>query len=320
MKRNWQLSIFILLAFLLVACSGGSKEDDKNLEMESTIQAQQATIIAMTNPQGAQPQPTQSSSNATIQAQQATIDALQAQPGFQATATQGAPMVEPGGAENIFQTKFDLDEGYFTLVDPKKSVIENNALFMGKFEMCADFALELDRPQGCLAICKTCGTVSDYDVRFEETYVEGLVDRYTGFALRFNDNDGNNMIDRGDYFLGFIYDYYPGHYWGLWELVPSDFPVWKLLLKGEPNLRGKSTKPVMIRIVSWHDGQRIIVFMNDVPMVRIQNEDPEKLQGIPYLKDMPDSGLIGFWVAQHDVRIKYDNFTFSNKPEEPADW
>jgi hypothetical protein len=300
MKKKTRNVFFVLVMLLMISCAvggGGTATPD----LQATNQAQQATIVALQNQPATQPPMIQPTATLFVQPTQETTP-------------------EEVGAKEAFElnTDFGTDAGYFSLLDGMK--IENGSLFMGKFEKCADFSLELDQPQGCLAICKTCGEVSDYDIRFEITYDSGRTDQPVGFALRFVDKNGNQMIDRDDYFLGWVYTYYPGKPWILWEHVPMDYAGWHNLKQGEPNLRGKSTKPIIFRIISFNSGHRIALYMNDTLMFKIQNEDPEKTERIFYMKDMPNSGLIGFWVGARDVKIKGDNVTFTVSSSQPEDW
>jgi hypothetical protein len=301
MYKKTRNVFFVLVVLLMISCAvggGGTATPD----LQATNQAQQATIIALQNqPATTQPQEVQQTATLFVQPTQETTP-------------------EEAGAKEAFEfnTDFGSNDGYFSLLDGMK--IENDGLFMGEFEKCADFSLELDKPQGCLAICKTCGEVSDYDIRFEITYDSGRTDKPVGFAIRFVDENNNQMIDREDYFLGWVYTYYPGEPWTLWEHVPQDYAGWHILKQGEPNLRGKSTKPNIFRIIAFHSGQRIALYMNDTLMFKIQNEDPEKENRIFYMKDMPNSGLIGFWVGARDVKIKGDNVTFTVSSTQPDDW
>ena len=356
-KWFWILISNIFLILFLISCGGKSKSGDENLALQATMQAQQATIIAL------QAAPTQAAGavavepaaenqlevedlqgladKATMEAQQIIIDALQADK--QATeeviqaaqqesgqATEMAPVVNPGGSEIIFNTNFESDEGFFTL--DKKITIEKGSLYMGQFEKCSDFSLEIDRPIGCLSICTQCGIVSEYDERVEITYADGYLDKPWGLILPFNDMNDNNMIDREDYFLGLYYNAYPQpNNSFLVEHIPADYAGWLKPFRLQRHLRGKQDKPTIVRVIAWQEGHRIMIWMNDTLVAKIQNEEkiPGKNDEIyigkrkevsPSWEGMPNSGKIGFWVTERKIQIKYDNFNFSNKPEEPSDW
>ena len=321
--------IIVTAAILAVGCSGKSKEDE-NLVLMATMQAQQATIQAMEGGAQQEAPPIDPAAKATMDAQQATITALQSQQEQSAESTEFAPVVNPGGSEIIFETDFSSDEGHFAL--EKKMVIEKDSLYMGEFEKCSDFSIEIDRPVGCIAVCQTCGIVSEYDERVEITYADGYVDKTFGLVLRFDDMNDNNMIDREDYFLGWAYNAYPtpnASY--LFEHIPKDFAGWKVYGPFPRHLRGKQDKPSILRVIAWNGGSRIIIYMNDTVVAKIQNEEkiPGKNDEIFLGKrkeisskweGMPNQGKVGFWVAEWKIKLKYDNFTFSNRPEEPEDW
>ena len=336
-KQKINVFLVIILLFLLLTACGGKKGVDENLALQATMQAQQATIIALQSPptepaalaEAAQDNQS-ASAEATMQAQQATIEALQAAQEVSSQATENAPAVNPGGSEIIFNTNFESDKGFFTL--DKKIVVEKGALFMGPFEKCADFSLEIDRPVGCLSICTQCGIVSEYDERVEITYADGYLDKPWGLILRFNDMNDNNMIDREDYFLGWYYNAYPHPNASfLIEHIPADFAGWLKPIPLPRHLRGKQDKPTIVRVIAWKEGHRIMIWMNDSLIAKIQNEEkiPGKYDEIylgkrkevnPNWEGMPNSGKIGFWVTERKVQIKFDNFNFSNKPEEPPGW
>ncbi len=338
MKQVLYIVVILLLSVLLAACGG--KKTDESLSLQATMQAQQLTIAALqaganeqptAQPQNEEPAESQNSSaEATMAAQQATIEALQSAQQESSQATEVAPVVNPGGSEIIFSTNFESDEGFFTL--DKKITIEKGALYMGPFEKCSDFSLEIDRPVGCLSICQQCGIVSEYDERVEITYADGYLDKFWGLILRFNDMNDNNMIDREDYFLGWMYNAYPqpnASY--LIEHIPADFAGWLKPIRLPRHLRGKQDKPTIVRVIAWKEGHRIMIWMNDSLIAKIQNEEkiPGKYDEVylgkrkevnPNWEGMPNSGKIGFWVADRKVQIKFDNFNFSNQPEEPSDW
>jgi hypothetical protein len=287
---------FVLVLLLMISCvvgGGGTATPD----LQATSQAQQATIIALQNQQTAAP-PTLPP----------TIESTEVSTSGEAGSTSAFDI----------NTDFGSNNGDFSLLNNMK--IQNGSMFLGKFENCADFSLELDKPQGCLTLCKTCGEVSDYEARFEITYDSGRTDQPVGFALRFVDKAGNQVIDREDYFLGWVFSYYPGEPWSIWEHVPGDYAGWHVLKQGDPNLRGKLTEPNIFRIISFNSGQRIALYMNDVILFKIQNEDPEKTDQFFYMKNMPNSGLVGFWVAAHDIKIKVDNFALTFSSSQPNDW
>lgn len=324
--------IVVASALLLTGCFGKSKSSSDQ-SLVATMQAQQATIEAMQG--GAQKAPTEEQidpgAKATMDAQQATITALQgAQDGQPDQSKEPEPADGSGDSQTNFDTDFSSDDGHFTL--DKKMVIEEDGLYMGEFEKCADFSLEIDRPIGCIAICETCGIVSEYDERVEITYEDGYVDKMFGLVIRFNDENDNNMIDREDYFLGWAYNAYPqpnASY--LFEHIPTDFAGWKVYGPFPRHLRGKQDKPSIIRIIAWNGGSRIIIYMNDTVVAKIQNEEKIPGKGDEIFlgkrkeisskwEGMPNQGKVGFWVAEWKIKLKYDNFSFTTEVEEPEDW
>ena len=313
--HNTRFMIIAATVFLLLACnipSLGGLGQQNDTSMGGTVQAQQATIDALQKKPTEVPPTIEPPSEVPTEAEPEPTS-----PPPEEEATEAPTQAAPTTKETL-STDFTSNVGFFTLQD--KMEIKDGGLFMGKFECCADFTIELNQPAGCLAVCQACGEVSDYDVSFDLSYVEGLVDKQFGFALRFDDKNGNNMIDRDDYFLGFIFSYYAGDSWVLVEHRPKDAAAsWYNLRGGSPHLRGKSTMPLRIHITSFNGGKRMMLWMEDELMFKIQSEDPEKVERIFYI-NMPDKGKIGFWVANNNIKLKYGNFNFSSKVEEPSDW
>lgn len=213
--------------------------------------------------------------------------------------------------ENSFNDDFTVNSGRFSTTEG--ITIENGALYMGEFERCAEF--DSDQPVGCISVCQVCGDhFANYEVKVESVYAEGITERLFGLVLRFLDENGNHRIDHEDYFLGWVFSV--NHTtWYLYEHKSNQVRPWILVKCGPSHIRSHAYNPNYLRVVSSKEGERIDIYMNDDHMVRVVSTRP--IPGEVYVEDMPDYGDIGLWVAERGIRVLFDNYSFTNMPNEP---
>jgi hypothetical protein len=212
--------------------------------------------------------------------------------------------------EKAFEENFSEDTGRFST--SVGITIQDGALFMGEFDQCAEFGT--DKPAGCVSVCLACGDqLVEYEVNLITIFVDGVSERLYGLALRFIDENGDQYIDLEDYFLGWVFSVNQAK-WYLYEHKPNQPSPWDRITSGDANLPVTPREPNFLRIVAYRDGQRIDIYMNDTMMLRIVSTPP--MPGERFVEDLPNSGSIGFWVPDRGIRVKFDNFTFSDVPSE----
>ncbi len=245
----------------------------------------------------------------------AALATQSAQPTPEPTPTSIPETEEPGptASNSNIRTSFSEDEGFFNLFDGIR--IENDALFMGPFEKCA---LDVGRASaGCLAVCTACGFATDFSMTYESSFVDGRPWKLFGVALRFLDEDEDGIIDPEDYFLGWAYSVavrseFPEARWTMYEHLPNATNnPWVFLDSEISNLPPTPRLPSLIRIESSENGKYIEIYMNDVRMIRFTNETPKP--GEKLVRNMPQSGFVGFWVVEKEITVKYENFRFEPK-------
>jgi hypothetical protein len=164
-------------------------------------------------------------------------------------------------------------------------------------------------------VCLACGNQNtNFDVSVESVFVEGVSNRLYGLIIRFQDLNGNHWIDREDYFLGWVFAV-NSRRWMIYEHQPNLVKPWRLVKAGRPDLRSSPRRPNYLRIISYRDGGRIDIFMNDTHLTRLVTTHP--LPGEVQVESMPDHGEIGLWMAGRGVRVYFDNYTYTNQPVEP---
>lgn len=220
-----------------------------------------------------------------------------------------AQEVEPTPIEaNEFSEDFSADLELFSTSEGISII--GGGLVMGEFESCLE--TESDQQVECLSVCLACGDqLSEFEVSVDIVYSAGISERLHGLILRFMDENENQVIDREDYFLGWVYSINQRQ-WQLHEHKPNQSQPWQVVKRGDANLRATPTQPNFIKVLATNNGQSIEVFMNDVKMVQVVSTLPQP--GETYLEGMAQSGQIGFWVADRGIQVVFDNFTFSDSP------
>ncbi|MBI3243657.1 MAG: hypothetical protein HYZ49_15340 [Chloroflexi bacterium] len=201
------------------------------------------------------------------------------------------PVPEPEAFTGGFDD-FTEDTGAWTTI-PDRAGIANGVFYLGPFDECSD--IDDSTPFGCFTLCIACGYVSEYDMKVDVAYVDGVSSRLFGLILRFIDNDGDGFAHEGDYLLYFglsVYDQF-FRIWerntdGKWYLVAESF---------EGSIRGGS-KINTLRAVSYDSGSAMDLYINDTKVNTVTD--------IPY-----DSGAVGFVLDGRAVTIGFDDFEIS---------
>lgn len=242
-----------------------------------------------------------------------------------ALATQRAPTPEPTAApptptmvepevtpelsastSGAFIADFGFDLGYFFI--PPGAEVREGSLWMGPFESCVEFNNK--HPVGCVAVCTECGAeTAEFRFATEVRFSGGNSERFFGVALRFDDLDGNLLIDADDYFLGWAFSPFKGE-WAVYEHAPGAFPTWQTKASGQANLPFVATRASTIEVFGLDEGRAIHVWMNGIRLVRLANEGAET--GEVVLPAMPAAGALGLWVVQGGVEAAFDTAIFDS--------
>ncbi len=187
---------------------------------------------------------------------------------------------------------FSEDYGGWTTI-PDVAGIGNGVFYLGPFAECSD--VDDTTPFGCFTLCIVCGYLSEYDMKVDVAYVDGVSSRLFGLLLRFVDNDGDGFAHQGDYLL----------YFGL-SVYNQRFRIWERNTDGKWYLLGDSFEGSInpgsqintLRAVSYDGGTAMDLYINDTKV--------NTVTGVPY-----DSGAIGLVLDGRAVTIAFDNFEIS---------
>jgi hypothetical protein len=257
---------------------------------------------------------------------QATNDALVAQltqaaggPPAPVVATQGtsSPTGSTTTSGTSFSDDFSQDQGFWHVFDGV--AISSNQLLVGPFKDCADIDVSI---APMCSVCTRCGSSPTTTSRWKDSG-SGPTDRYGCFILRFDDQNNNNIPDRGkDYFLAFAWTAAPinGANILVFEFIPiSRTAPWLFNFSDDGPFFG-GDKINSFRFVSSQDGHRIDIYGDagiraatltvDKPVI---DERMLASRQFSLTRDDPPitSGKIGLGVIQRGVQAAFSNFSLT---------
>ncbi len=140
-----------------------------------------------------------------------------------------------------------------------------------------------------------CGYLSEYDMKVDVAYVDGVSSRLFGLLLRFVDNDGDGFAHEGDYLLYFGLSVYNQRF-RIWERNTDG--KWYLLADSFEGSINPGSKINTLRAVSYDGGTAMDLYINDTKV--------NTVTGVPY-----ESGAIGLVLDGRAVTIAFDDFEIS---------
>lgn len=283
------LMALALLALGTTMCSrgGSSGESDDLAATMAAMQVELASAKATAEAAAGAPAP-------------AATSAGQALPTEQAAAPAPGQRVED---------RFDSDLGTFVLGEHVQ--VEDGALLLGPFDQCAEDVASFDVPVDCIAVCQTCGAnVVDYHMLLDIAFSDGLSDKGFGVLLRFDDQNGDQLLDREDYYLDFAFNAFENQ-WSIFVHVPNEVNPWYRVKSGPAGLRAQNA-PNKLEITTSNGGRIIDIFLNDKRLAKLTADHPEP--GEILVDPWAESGAVGFTATGRRVQGRYDNFIFEPLP------
>ena len=224
----------------------------------------------------------------------------------QALPTEQVAAPAPGQS---VEDKFDSDIGTFRLGEGVQ--IQNGALLVGPFEQCAEDVASFDAPVNCIVVCQTCGSnVANYHMVLDIAFADGLSDKGFGVLLRFDDQNGDMMLDREDYYLDFAFNAFENE-WSIFVHVPDEVNPWFRVKSGPAGLRARNA-PNKLEITASNNGRIIDIFLNDSRLAKLTADAPQP--GETLIEEWAESGAVGFTATGRRVQARYDNFVFEPLP------
>ena len=213
------------------------------------------------------------------------------------TTTQVAPVNAVAQDFTESADAFDLGEA---------ARVEDGALLLGPYALCANDVANFDQPVGCLVICRECGRqLSDFRLSVDFTFEEGLSDREFGVILRWVDEDLDGTIDRPDYLLAIGFNIFDNR-WRLYLHGPGEIEPWELVGQGEAGflLPGRLNE---FEAVATEGGQYMDLYLNGSRLTRITGGDCEP--GERLVQPWVNAGAVGLLGLGRGVQARFDNFS-----------
>jgi hypothetical protein len=217
--------------------------------------------------------------------------------------------VAQAAAGQRVEDSFESDIGTFVLNENVQ--IQNGALLVGPFEQCAEDVASFDAPVNCIAVCQTCGTgLINYHMELDIAFADGLSDKGFGVLLRFDDQNGDMLLDREDYYLDIAFNAFENE-WSIFVHIPDEVSPWFRIKSGPAGLRARNA-PNKLEITASNNGRIIDIFLNDSRLAKLTADAPQP--GETLIEEWAESGAVGFTATGRRVQARYDNFLLEPLP------
>jgi len=217
--------------------------------------------------------------------------------------------VAQAAAGQRVEDSFESDIGTFVLNENVQ--IQNGALLVGPFEQCAEDVASFDAPVNCIAVCQTCGTgLINYHMQLDIAFADGLSDKGFGVLLRFDDQNGDMLLDREDYYLDIAFNAFENE-WSIFVHIPDEVSPWFRIKSGPAGLRARNA-PNKLEITASNNGRIIDIFLNDSRLAKLTADAPQP--GETLIEEWAESGAVGFTATGRRVQARYDNFLLEPLP------
>jgi hypothetical protein len=222
-----------------------------------------------------------------------------------------APIVEPTEVvleeqpttppEAIVQTYFDdfsSDQGNWEVFssDFGSAAIADNVMLLGPFNDCGE--TDNSGPFGCFSQCLWCGTLVDYDITVDAAYISGDQSQPFGMVVRFQDQNGNGLVDPEDYYLDFEIST-ADQYFAVYQHLPGE--GWSTLdERQDPNIKVDEINT--LRAYAYDGGTKIDLYLNG-NLVENVSVNPDSVYG-----------TIGLVTGFAGMQAGFDNFSITLPP------
>jgi len=190
---------------------------------------------------------------------------------------------------------FSSDQGNWEVFnsDFGSSKVDKGVLLLGPFNDCSENG---DTPFGCFTQCLWCGTLVNYDISADAAYISGDASSTFGLVLRFQDANGNGLVDPEDYFLDYEISAAEQHFY-VYQHLP-DGGGWSTLDERQDDTILKDDINTL-RAFAHDDGTKIDLYLNGS---LIENLDVKA--GSAY-------GTIGLVTGFKGMQAGFDNFNIT---------
>ncbi|MFQ5921664.1 MAG: hypothetical protein ACE5M4_02375 [Anaerolineales bacterium] len=227
----------------------------------------------------------------------------------EATAQAGTAPAERAAETTDLEEDFEGESTIFQLGEGE--VLQDGALLLGPYQECANDVANFDEPVGCMVVCQDCGRdLTDYRLRVNFTFEDGLSDREFGVILRLVDEDVDGLLDREDYLLALGFNVFDNR-WRIYLHEPDRLEPWRRVSKGKAGFLqpGRMNE---LEVTVTEGGQMMLIMLNERVLDRLTGGEPEPGQRpvAPWM----DSGAVGLIGLGRGVQARFDNFVITSPP------
>lgn len=227
----------------------------------------------------------------------------------EATAQVGAAPAERAPETTDLEEDFEGESTIFQLGEGE--ALQDGALILGPYEECANDVANFDEPVGCMVVCQVCGRdLTNYRLRVNFTFEDGLSDREFGVILRLVDEDVDGLLDREDYLLALGFNVFDNR-WRIYLHEPDRLDPWRRVSSGAAGFLqpGRMNE---LEVTVTEGGQLMLIMLNERFLERLTGgkADPGQRPVAPWM----DSGAVGLIGLGRGVQARFDNFVITSPP------
>jgi hypothetical protein len=210
---------------------------------------------------------------------------------------------------DLLEENFEGESTIFQLGEGE--VLQDGVLILGPYEECANDVANFDQPVGCMVVCQTCGRdQTDYRLRVNFAFEEGLSDREFGVILRLVDEDSDGLLDREDYLLALGFNIFENR-WRIYLHEPDRLEPWRRVASGAAGylLPGRMNE---LEVTVTEGGQLMEIMLNERFLDRLTGvkAKPGERPVAPWV----DSGAVGLIGLGRGVQARFDDFVLTSPP------
>jgi hypothetical protein len=210
---------------------------------------------------------------------------------------------------DLLEENFEGESTIFQLGEGE--VLQDGALILGPYKECAKDVANFDQPVGCMVVCQTCGPdQTDYRLRVNFAFEDGLADREFGVILRLVDEDLDGLLDREDYLLALGFNIFENR-WRIYLHEPDRLEPWRRVASGAAGylLPGRMNE---LEVTVSEDGQLMLIMLNERFLDRLTGGKAEP--GERHVAPWVDSGAVGLIGLGRGVQARFDDFVLTSPP------
>lgn len=177
--------------------------------------------------------------------------------------------------------------------DTGSAKIDKGVLLLGPFNDCSENG---DTPFGCFTQCLWCGTLVNYDISADAAYISGDQTQTFGLVLRFQDVNGNGLVDPEDYYLDYEISTADQSFY-VYQHLPNGDGWTTLDQRTDENIKKDDINT--LRAFAHDDGTKIDLYLNGT---QVENLDVKS--GSAY-------GTIGLVTGFAGMQAGFDNFNIT---------